>query len=59
MRPFTFLSMLMQQRIDDALRLERTKSAHDPRRLALLRRRRAQLGRRLSRALLTPAPVGS
>lgn len=57
MKPFTFSMMLLLQRADEALRLERQKSAGNPRVLMLLRRRKDRLVQRLTRslAMLDPA----
>jgi hypothetical protein len=56
MQPFTFALMLLAQRADDALRLERLRSRPDSHRIALLRRRKRWLGSRVRRSLV---PAGS
>ncbi len=50
MRPFTFLLMLLLQRIDDMLRHEARRSKRDPGRLARLRQRRRHVLARLKRS---------
>ena len=55
MKPFTFSLMLLQQRADEGLRLERQKAARDPIVLALLRRRKRLITDRLKRSLVSPA----
>lgn len=48
MKPFTFSLMLLLQRVDEALRLERQKPGNAPA-LDLLRRRRRRIAERLKR----------
>jgi hypothetical protein len=55
MKPFAYALMLLAQRVDDALRLERLRSCPDPYLIVLLRRRKRQLGMRLRRTLV---PMG-
>ena len=50
--------MLLLQRVDEALRLERQKNARDPLVVARLRRGRRLVGQRLKRSLLNPAMAG-
>lgn len=51
MRYFTFNAMLLLQRVDDALRLERMKLRPDTTVVARLRRRKSRLAARLARPL--------
>ncbi len=59
MKPFTFKSMLLLQRADEALRLEREKPRPDARLLALLQRKRRALAARVSRSFDSPALTGA
>lgn len=59
MNSFTFTVMLLQQRVDEALRLERQKAARNPLVLMLLRRKERLLRDRLKRSLVKPALAGS
>lgn len=59
MKPFTFSLMLLLQRVDEALSLERQKSVRDPLVVARLRRGRWLVGKRLQRSLLNPAIAGA
>lgn len=59
MKPFTFSVLLLLQRIDDALRIERQKAAGNPGILAALRRRKQRVVARLNRALPVSALAGS
>ena len=58
MKPFTFTLLLLVQRADEALRLERQRGRPDPYLLTLLRRRKRRIGARLARSLGTVAPAG-
>ena len=51
MNPFTFSLLLMAQRVDDALQLERSRSRPDPYLGTFLRRRKRLLAKRLQRSL--------
>lgn len=51
MRYFTFNAMLLLQRVDDALHLERMKLRPDTTVVARLHRRKSQLAARLARPL--------
>jgi hypothetical protein len=51
MKPFTFSLMLLLQHVDEALRLERRKSAGDAATVARLGRRKRQIADRLKRSL--------
>jgi hypothetical protein len=53
MNPFTFALMLLAQRADEALRLERLRAQPDPLRLVGLQRRKHRLRLRLRRALVS------
>lgn len=57
MKSFTFSLMLLQQRVDEALRLERHKAARDPLLLWQLGHRKRLIADRLRRSLdlLEPA----
>lgn len=59
MKPFTFILLLLAQRVDDQLRMERLRSAADPRRIERLLQRREQLHARLRRSIARPAWNGS
>lgn len=59
MKPFTFILLLLAQRVDDQLRMERLRSAPDPRRIERLLQRREQLNARLRRSIARPAWNGS
>ena len=59
MTPFTFAVMLLTQRTDEALRLERQKTRPNTHLLTLLRRQKRRLGSRLSRSLAAAVPAGS
>jgi hypothetical protein len=50
MNPFTFAAMLLLQRADEALRLERLRSWPNPHLLALLQRQKERLHARLRRS---------
>jgi hypothetical protein len=56
MKPITFALLLLAQRTDAALRLERQRARPDSDLLTLLRLRKRRLGARLVRSL---APAGS
>lgn len=58
MKPFTFALMLLQQRADEALRLERQKARRNPAVLSLLQRKRGNLADRLKRSGVTPVLTG-
>ncbi|MBO9698514.1 MAG: hypothetical protein J7499_20175 [Sphingopyxis sp.] len=51
MRPFTFALMLLAQRVDEALRAERTRARPNSYLVTLLRRRKRRLHARLNRSL--------
>ncbi|PSJ39721.1 hypothetical protein [Allosphingosinicella deserti] len=59
MKHFTFSLMLLQQRVDERLRLERQKGASNALVLTLLRQRKKRLAERLKRSLGTLTPVES
>lgn len=59
MKPFTFAQMLLAQRVDEALRLERRRARPDLYLLTLLRRRKRLLSTRLSRSFEPAALAGS
>lgn len=59
MNSFTFSLMLLLQRVDDALHLERQKTARDPLVVARLRRGRRLVAARLKRTFLAPAFAGA
>jgi len=51
MTPFAFTVMLLAQRADEALRLERQRQHPDPRSITMLRTRKQRLSARLRRLL--------
>jgi hypothetical protein len=51
MTPLTFAALLLLQRADEALRLQRLSSRPNPLRLALLQRQKRSLSERLQRSL--------
>lgn len=59
MKPFTFSQLLLLQRVDEALRLERQKDTRNLRFLTQLQRRRRLIAERLNRSFATPALAGS
>ena len=59
MNHFTFSLMLLQQRVDERLRLEGQKGASNSLGLTLLRRRKKLLAERLKRSLAMLMPVES
>lgn len=59
MRPFTFNLMLLLQRVDEALRLERGKVRPDRRAVTRLRRRKRLIDGRLRRSLRPALPSGA
>lgn len=59
MRPFTFNLMLLLQRVDEALRLERGKARPDRGAVTRLRRRKRLIGGRLRRSLRPALPSGA
>ena len=59
MKPFTFALMLLAQRVDEALRLERQRARPDLYLLTLLRRRKRRLSSRLNRSLEPAMLAGS
>lgn len=58
MKPITFALMLLAQRADEALRIERQRPRPNAHLLTLLRMRKRRLGARLARSLASVAPVG-
>jgi hypothetical protein len=58
MKPFTFSVMLLLQRVDQALGLERDKAVRDPAILARLSQKKRQLATRLKRLLPASALAG-
>ena len=58
MRPFTFALMLLAQRVDEALRLERLRSQPNPFLLGLLQQHKLRLRWRLRRSRRRPALPG-
>jgi hypothetical protein len=59
MKTFTFSLMLLQQRADEALSLERTKGGPDLLLLARLKRRKRLIVERLKRSFSRPALSGN
>ena len=59
MKPFTFILLLLAQRVEDQLRMELLRSAPYPRRIERLLQRREQLNARLRRSIARPAWNGS
>ena len=57
MKHFTFSLMLLQQRVDERLRLERQKGASNALVLTLLRRRKRLIAERLKRSLAALLPA--
>jgi hypothetical protein len=58
MTPFTFIVMLLAQRADEALRLEKQRQRPDPCSMATLRTRKQRLSARLCRRLPAAVPAG-
>jgi hypothetical protein len=59
MNPVTYAAMVLLQRADEALRLERLRSRPDPFNLTLLERQKRRLRARLRRSLGAHAFAGS
>ena len=59
MKPFTFILMLLAQRVDDRLRMEQLRSTPDAHRIERLLQRREQLNARLRRSIARPVWTGS
>jgi hypothetical protein len=59
MKPFAFSLMLLAQRVDDAFRLERVKSAPDSYTWTALQARKRRLSLRLRRSLFLLPSLGS
>jgi hypothetical protein len=59
MKPFTFALMLLAQRVDEALRLERQRARPNQYLLTFLRLRKRRLSSRLSRSLEPAALAGN
>ena len=57
MKHFTFSLMLLQQRVDERLRVERQKGASNALVLTLLRRRKRLIAERLKRSLAALLPA--
>ena len=57
MKHFTFSLMLLQQRVDERLRLERQKGASNALVPTLLRRRKRLIAERLKRSLAALLPA--
>ncbi len=59
MKPFTFASLLLLQRADNALKLETSRTLPRKDILAMLRRRKTRLIGRLRRSLYPAVAAGS
>lgn len=55
MKPFTFLLMLLAQRVDDRLHMERLRTTPDLRRIERLLQRKQRLSARLRQSMTLPA----
>ena len=55
MKPFTFLLMLLAQRVDDRLSMERLRATPDLRRIERLLQRKQRLNARLRQSMALPA----
>ncbi len=55
MKPFTFLLMLLAQRVDDRLHMERLRATPDLRRIERLLQRKQRLSARLRQSMTLPA----
>ena len=58
MKPITFALLLLAQRADETMRLERQQPRPNAYLLTLLRMRKRRLGARLARSLASVAAVG-
>ncbi len=58
MKPITFALMLLAQRVDAALRLERQRARPNPDLLMNLHLRKRRLGARLIQSVISAKPAG-